>query len=142
MKKLSLVALAVFGLLLFVPAPAAKALDAKTYVTGTVTENGSPVSGANITAVCNGHEQYDTTDGSGAYLVEFNPTDCADADTVVVTATASGGRSGVEDGEVEGLSALLNIAVVNVTIPEFGTIAGVAALLAGAGVLFLARRGQ
>lgn len=111
-----------------------------------------PVAGATVTGECyssngsisSGDPVLTNTDGTycaGMVWTGDPPIECLDGDTVVVTAEkdgASGTSSGIVHG---GMVGNLNIAVVNVWIPEFSTVtAGIALIGAGMGFIFLRRR--
>lgn len=110
-------------------------------VTGVITENQVAVAGATVTVLCNGHTEVDTTDAQGAYLVTYPSADCPFGTTVKVTAK-KGTKSGVASGTVQGITTKLNLAIVNVSIPEYGMIGGIFAGGAGIGMLAFARRRQ
>ncbi|HVQ44307.1 MAG TPA: hypothetical protein VMT30_05070 [Candidatus Saccharimonadia bacterium] len=114
----------------------------QTDVTGVITENSIAVAGATVTVTCNGNAQVDTTtDAHGSYLVVFPVADCAFGDTVKVVAK-KGGKSGVSSGTVTGITTKLNLAIVNVSIPEFGLLGSLMAGTAGIGMLAYMRRRQ
>lgn len=110
-------------------------------VTGVITENQVAVAGATVTVLCNGHTEVDTTDAKGSYLVTYPSNDCPFGTTVKVTAK-KGTKSGVASGTVQGITTKLNLAIVNVSIPEFGLVGGLLAGGAGVGTLAYARRRQ
>lgn len=117
------------------------ATSAKTDVTGVVTDHAVPAGGAFVTVLCEGHTMTDTTDAHGSYLVTFPAADCPFGSTVKVTAQ-KGGKSGVASGTVEGKTTKLNLAIVNVAIPEYGLIGTMLAGGAGLGALAFMRRRQ
>jgi hypothetical protein len=140
MKKLLLLLALGFGLFVF--APTASALDPTTIVNGQVTENGTPVGGANVTVVCNGHNRTATTNAQGKYVVTYDEVLCPDGKTATVVAQ-KGGMGGSNTGTVEGTGvAGLNVAIVNVAIPEFGLLTGAAGLAAAGGLFVFMRRRQ
>jgi hypothetical protein len=110
-------------------------------VTGVITENHTAVAGATVTVLCNGHTEVDTTDAFGSYLVTFLAADCPFGATVKVTATKDN-KSGVASGTIQGITTKLNLAIVNVSIPEYGLIGGILAGGAGVGMIAFARRRQ
>jgi hypothetical protein len=112
-----------------------------TEVTGVITENQVAVDGASVTAKCNGNTQTDTTDAYGSYRVLYAAADCPFGSTVKVTAQ-KGGKSGVASGTVQGITTKLNLAIVNVSIPEYGLIGGALAAVAGMGAIVYTRRRQ
>lgn len=117
------------------------AVPPQTDVTGVVTENHVPVADADVTVLCNGNTEVDTTDAHGSYLVTFASADCPFGSTVKVTAK-EGTKSGVASGTVQGITTKLNLAIVNVSIPEYGLISGILAGGLGLGMLVYARRRQ
>jgi hypothetical protein len=130
------IALAVAGGLL--PATV-HALPAQTDVTGVITKDFAAVAGAMVEVTCGGTTKTDTTDGSGSYLVTFTTAECPFGPTVKVVAK-KGGYSGVGSGTVHGITTKLNIAIVNVSIPEYGWIGGIVAAGAGIGAIAFTRR--
>lgn len=139
LKRLSGALAAVVFAVAIVAAPSAGALPATTVVTGVVTKGGTPVGGAAVSVECKGHTSSDTTDASGSYLVAFSAGDCPFGSTVKVTA-AKGDMSGKASGTVRGETTKLNIAVVNVEIPEYGLLGGLLASGAGIGAIAFIRR--
>jgi len=114
----------------------------QTDVTGVITENHMPVAGATVTALCNGNTEVDaTTDAAGSYLVVFPIADCPFGSTVKVSAK-KGGKSGVASGTVQGITTKLNLAIVNVSIPEFGMLGTLMAGGIGFGLMAYMRRRQ
>jgi len=119
----------------------AMAAPAESDVTGVVTENQVAVAGATVTVLCNGHTEVDMTDNFGSYLVHFVSADCPFGSTVKVTAVKNG-KSGVSSGTVQGVTTKLNLAIVNVSIPEYGFIGTLIAGGAGIGLIAYMRRRQ
>lgn len=112
-----------------------------TDVTGVVTENQTAVPGATVTVLCNGNTETDTTDAWGSYLVTYPSASCPFGSTVKVTAV-KGGKSGVSSGTVQGITTKLNLAIVNVSIPEYGLIGTLMAGGLGIGLIAYMRRRQ
>lgn len=110
-------------------------------VTGVVTESHTPVAGADVAVTCNGKTETDTTDNWGSYRVAFAKADCDFGNTVKVVATKDG-KSGVASGTMQGITTKLNLAIVNVSVPEFGTIGLITAGAAGLGLMAFMRRRQ
>src|SRR5688500_1367023 len=141
MKKLLLAVLVA----VFVSAGAASgtvsAAPPQTDITGVVTENHVAVANANVTVLCNGNTQTDTTDAFGSYLVIFTTAECPFGVTAKVTAEKDG-KSGVKTGTVQGITTKLNLSIINVEIPEWGLIGAITAGGAGIGVIALMRRRQ
>jgi hypothetical protein len=113
----------------------------QTSITGVVTEAQVAVPGASVTVLCSGHTETDTTNAQGAYLVNYPSADCPFGSTVKVTAQKDG-KSGVASGTVEGKTTKLNLAIVNVEIPEYGLIGALMAGGMGAGFIAYRRRQQ
>lgn len=119
----------------------ANATAPQSDITGVITENQTAVADATVTVLCNGNSQTDTTDAFGSYLVTFPAGDCPFGTTVKVSAQ-KGTKSGVASGTVQGITTKLNLAIVNVSIPEYGMIGGIMAGGAGIGMIAFARRRQ
>lgn len=118
------------------------AAPAVTDVSGVVTHNGSPVSGASVTVTCNGNSDSNITDGTGTYLVAFAASDCPNGQTATVIAT-KGPLTGNNSGPVNGITNKLNIAVVDVAVvPEYGIIGLTGAAVIGGGAFMVMRRRQ
>lgn len=110
-------------------------------VTGVITENQVAVASASVTVLCNGHTLTDTTDAYGSYLVTFPAEDCPFGSTVKVSAQKDS-KSGVASGTVQGITTKLNLAIVNVSIPEYGLIGAIFAAATGIGMITYMRRRQ
>lgn len=110
-------------------------------ITGVITENHTAVSGASVTVSCNGKTGSDTTDNSGAYRVSLSKADCDFGATVKVVATKDG-KSGVASGVLQGITTKLNLAIVNVSVPELGTLGLIAAGGMGLGFMAYTRHRQ
>lgn len=124
------------------------AAESVVLVTGTIYESDgtTEVQGATISAVCE-HDSttYDadtdtTSDTGGDYSLTFTGKPCTEDDMVTVTATKDG-KSGSDSDVIKNFSAIgLDIAIINVSIPEFGTITAGLALLGGAAAHMWRRR--
>ena len=146
MRKRSLSILAVFGILVaslgLSVGVHAVTTPALTEVTGVITDNNlDPVPGANVTVTCNGHMASDTTDAAGSYRVSFPAGDCPFGTTVKVMAQ-KGGMSGMASDTVRGITTKLNLAIVNVSIPEYGLIGMISAAGVGLGLIAYTRHRQ
>ncbi|HSX01981.1 MAG TPA: hypothetical protein VLI05_01560 [Candidatus Saccharimonadia bacterium] len=119
----------------------AGATASQTDVTGVVTAHQVAVANASVRVTCNGHTQTDATDTHGSYLVVFPVSQCMFGDTVIVSAR-KGSMSGVTSGTVRGITTRLNLAIVNVSIPEYGLLGALAAGGAGIGLIAYKRRRQ
>jgi len=139
MKKLFLL---LVGLGLFAVASPTSALTPSfTVVAGKVTNNGQAVNSADVTVVCNTHSQNAVTNAQGDYGVTYDPADCPNGKIATVVASKTG-MGGTNSGKVDGVSTNLNIAIVNVSIPEFGVIAGFASVAMAGGLFIFMRRRQ
>ncbi len=141
MKKrlLSLFLIGAFFVASFVPLGSVSALPPQTDVTGVITHSGNPVAAADVTVTCGTTVKTDTTDANGSYLVTFASVECPFGSTVKVVAK-KGGYSGSNSGTVHGVTTKLNIAIVNVSIPEYGWIGGILAAGTGIGAIAFTRR--
>ena len=139
-KRLLTALLSSFALAVLLPATAMAATP-RTEVSGVVSSNGHPVTGAQVIVICDGHATKTHTDSTGTYLVQYKPSSlCPNGATAHVTATA-GGQGGNNNGNVQGLTERLNVAIVNVSVvPEFGIITGVSASILGGGAFLAIRR--
>ena len=117
------------------------ATPAQTDVTGVITENHVATENAHVTVECNGHTKMDTSDAFGSYLAVFTKAECDFGQTVKVTAEKDG-KSGVATGTVQGITTKLNLAIVNVSIPEYGLVGALMAGGVGLGLMGYMRRRQ
>jgi hypothetical protein len=140
-KLVSGLAVAAFVITGVGSASASAATMGHSDVTGVVTENHIALPGADVTVLCNSKTLMDTTDAYGSYLVSFDSVDCPFGSTVKVTAQKDG-KSGVSSGTVHGVTTKLNLAIVNVEVPEYGLIGAVTAGGAGLGLIVYKRRQQ
>jgi uncharacterized membrane protein YfcA len=140
-KKIAMAALAVAVVSVSTVGAIVHAAPGHTDVTGVVTENFVAVAGASVTVLCNGNTETDTTDASGSYLVSYLTAQCPFGSTVKVTAMKNG-KSGTSSGTVTGITTKLNLAIVNVSIPEYGLIGTLFAGGAGLGLIGYMRRRQ
>jgi hypothetical protein len=142
-KKIATIVAALSLLVTFaVPsiASAAPTTGLKTSVSGVIMNNGKPVKGAHVTVVCDNNARSTKTNNAGQYNVTFPKGDCNVGDTVTVVAS-KGGKGGVSSGKVTTGTVKLNVAIVNVALPELGLVTGAgAALTAGAGFLVVRRK--
>ena len=120
-------------------------VSAKTIVAGTIFNEDytETMEEANVIVSCV-HDNVTSVETTlsaldGVYGVEFYVAECDDGDTVSVYAE-KGEMSGTETGIVHDFDLTVNLAIINVTIPEFGLLIGAFTLVAGAGIFFLVRR--
>jgi hypothetical protein len=154
MKKL--IILGILAVVIILMTFSVTAETVPTLVAGVIYEadHTTPISGALVEATCDSVtlSQADSN-ADGSYSIDFSGTACSKGDTVYVTATADGGASGSNEGEVieysfnfvcpdeECLLTKIDVAVVNVSIPEFGILAGSACIIGAlAGFLVLRRK--
>lgn len=138
-KRIALFLTTVFAV---VALPAATfATGSKTDITGVVTNGGNPVVGAKVVVVCNSNSRKDTTDGTGTYLVQFPAAQCPAGAHATVVAT-KGKKGGTNSANINSVTNKLNVNIINVSIPEFGLIAGVGASLIGGGAFLVIRQRQ
>lgn len=127
----------------FVVLPAATfAMGATTDVSGFVTNNKVAVKGAQVVVTCDGHSKTTTSAKNGGYAVEFTAKQCPANSNVVAKATTAKGLSGTNSGPASPVSGTtnLNIATISIAIPEFGTIAGIVAVLIAGGAFLVLRK--
>jgi len=141
MKKILLGLAALFVSIGVVSTSAAAATPPQTDITGVITENHVAIANADVTVLCDGHTQMDTTDAFGSYLAVFPIGECPFGVTVKVTAVKDG-KSGVATGTVQGITTKLNLAIVNVAIPEYGLVGAITAGGAGIAMIAYMRRRQ
>ena len=143
MKKtiFAIMALMILGLVVSVSAITPATVTG--YVYGA--DHTTPVEGATVTATCNGHAATAvSSDADGSYYVIFDSAVCGFNAPVTVTAVKDG-QNGVGNGFTCALSenkdtdCEIPVALVDVSIPEFGVIAGAVALVGALGI-FLYRR--
>ena len=127
------------------------ASDQGTLIGGTiytdVNNNGNydqsvdtPVNGAAVTVVCDGHSVSTTSSNGGIYGVSFSVSECNLGDLLSVSAN-KGSLSGSEPGEVTDHILNWNVGIVNVPmVPEFGLIVGITTVLGALGMFFVVRR--
>lgn len=120
----------------------ASAIVFNTQVLGTVYDGEGPVSGAAVNVTCNAIVKSTISDVDGTYLVTYPQEDCGFNTAVHVVATKDD-----LTGENDGLTCIsseicdgIPVALVDVTIPEFGIIAGGIALIGALGIFIYKRK--
>ena len=139
MKRLIGSVLGIVGLVVFLMPGTALAASGLTDVSGVVTNNGQPITGAHVTVVCNNNNLTDNTDTTGTYVVQFTDTECPAGAKVTVVAT-DGSLGGTNSGVANALTTRLNVSIINVALPEFGVVTGIGAAIVGGGALMVIRR--
>ena len=114
-------------------------------VRGVITgSGGSPVSGANVSALCNGSTITTTSNGVGFYTMDFGNAACDSGNMVYVTAS-KGGQHGSNNGLMDKNGAAggveLDLALIDVPlVPEFSLITGVMTFLTSGGAVYFLRK--
>jgi hypothetical protein len=145
MKKILFAIMALFVLAL-VGTVSATVAPTLTVISGTVYEadNTTIVANAAVTVTCT-HASVDyvrtaTSAVSGSYGVVFPVSQCAVGDSVLVEAV-KGSADGSNTGTVDHTGrCLVNTGIINVSIPEFGVIAGAIALIGALGIFVYRRK--
>lgn len=110
-----------------------------TDVQGVVTVNNKGIDGASVVVVCNNQNLVTTTDAQGSYVVHFDAIDCPIGSKATVVATQNK-LGGVNTGLITSSApTTININIVNATVPEFGIIAGIVAVIIGGAAFFVIR---
>lgn len=129
--NLTLAAIAAVGVFVFsaVSASAQFPVISETWVSGTVYDGGgSPVSGGTVTVTCNGVNRFAGILSNGSYGVAYPQTECKVGDTVTASASTGAGSgsnsASVVNTPINGPIVDLDIAVIDITVPEFGLIGG------------------
>lgn len=118
-----------------------------TTISGLVTYNGSPVSGAHVTAVCDKNGVGSSsgsgqTNTSGIYTITFPESECSNKVDVYVNASkddlagSNSGTVGVDQG-IKSAYIPVELTQKPVSVPEFGFIPGIIATVSSTGA-FLA----
>ncbi len=111
---------------------------AQTWVSGTVySQSGTPVNGGTTSVNCGGIVKTAAINADGSYAVSFTQEECSAGDTASATANTSEGSGSnsapVENTSVNGPIVDLDVAVIDITVPEFGVIGGALTGLASVG---------
>lgn len=140
MKKLFTTLVSALALAI-IPLATASAAPSYTDVTGTIYYNGAHVGkGVKVTVKCNGNKLTTKTDKHGVYLVQFTKQQCPVRKNITVTATYDGITNTVT-GKACKQTNKLNVALINVSLPEMGLVTGIGATVAaGAGFYGIRRR--
>jgi len=133
----AIMALMILGVVASVSAATPAAVTGTVYGPGNTT-----ISGATVTVTCNSVTEPSVfSDIDGSYYVIFNETDCG-YNTPVTVSAVKGSESGTNTGLTcaNAEDCEIPVALVDVSIPEFGVIAGAFALLAGIGIVAYRRK--
>jgi uncharacterized protein YcnI len=124
---------------IIIPATAS-AHSSYTVITGRVTSaNGSAENHAKVSVKCNGKKRVTYTGRQGWYKISFSSRQCRVGNTVTVTASKNG-ETASNTGKVRSASCRLDVAFINVALPEMGFVTGIAATTIGGGTVLLVRR--
>lgn len=140
-KKISLFLASVLTIVALPLGAMAAASPTTTVVAGSVTDNGHGVKGAKVVVVCNSHSAKTTSGAGGGYEVTFTTKQCPNGKLATVVAT-KGGLGGTNSSTVKNFDATDDVAIVNISLPEFGLAAGIGATLIGGGAFLAIRRRQ
>jgi len=116
-----------------------------TAIGGTITDaNNAPVAGATVQVVCEHNlvnsTNTGTTDSVGAYALYFLSLHCGIGDKVWITADKSSSH-GTGTGIIDyNDNCHINSVMADVSIPEFGIVAGAIALIGLVSGVFIMRR--
>lgn len=107
----------------------------------------TPVEGANVDVACT-HDgitshQYDVSQSSGTYGVDFSISQCSMNDQLSVVATKNGVSSDPISGSVTDYVIKWDVGIVDVpfpVVPEFGIAVGAMTILSAVGIFFFVRR--
>lgn len=110
----------------------------ETWISGTVyNSEGTPVNGGSVNVTCGSTTKVAIIDGSGNYAKTFTQVECKAGDTATATASTSDGSGSssevVQNTVVNGPIVDLDIAVIDINVPEFGLIGGALTGLASIG---------
>lgn len=144
-RLLTSVILGTTAVALFILPSFAHAVVNETVVNGQVKDaSNNPINTASVSIICNGATINTSTDASGKYSATFDGTACPEGTTVTVHAT-KGGQNGSGSKAVKKVyddgSVIINLVLINISVPEFGLLTGVITTLASTGAyLFLKRK--
>ncbi len=128
-------------------ASAAVALETDPVIVAgkVIDKNGDPVPYPDVRVVCEGFDSDVVTgvlltEEDGSYSALITPEyGCTVGSTATVEASKEGVGSGVNSKEVMNFPTTVDVAIINVQIPEFATVSAGLALL-GAGAAYAYRR--
>ena len=108
-----------------------------TIVNGHVyaSDGHTPVSGANVKITCDSAVKETTTNSEGYYVVEYFDV-CNEGSTVTIESNGFTAEGKVKSSRV----ITKNIAYINLSVPEFGTIAALIALIGSVAVFAVIRK--
>ena len=111
-------------------------------VGGTVyqADKVTTVSGAAVDVTCNGVTESTSTNLVGDYYVTFAPGVCYYNDPVSVNAVKDGAKGSNDGVMCSAGKCIIPITVIDVTIPEFGVMAGAVALIGALGIFVYRRK--
>jgi hypothetical protein len=102
-----------------------------------------PVNGGSITVRCGSSTKVATIESNGHYGVSFTQSQCKSGDSASATASTSDGSgtnsTTVQNTNVNGPVVDLDVAVIDITVPEFGMIGGAVTALGAVGSYLVMR---
>jgi hypothetical protein len=117
--------------------------DNPAYVTGTVYDQAdNTVAGASVTVDCSTQTGETVTDLNGNYMICFDADVCTYNTPLYAEASKDGVGSGENNDETmcDEEECFVPIGIVDITIPEFGVIAGAFALVGALGIFMFRRK--
>lgn len=117
-----------------------------TLVSGTVYDSSNvPVSGGSVTVNCGSASKTVAIGSDGRYEASFTQAECKKGDAASANASTSkgsgSGSSTVYDGQNEGYHCNVDVAVIDITVPELGVVGGaVSSVISVAGYLAMKSR--
>jgi hypothetical protein len=114
-----------------------------TFVSGVISDGNGPVSGADVTVTCNGNVETATSDANGGYSVQYTGEECPYNSALTVEAngaTSSDATWSRTTNQYGCLEVIINVACVDITVPEFGAVVGVLTVLGALGTFLVVRR--
>jgi len=121
---------------------------AETWISGTVVDGANnPVNGGQVLINCNGTVKTVGILANGSYAASFPQSQCKAGNGVTATASTDEGSgsnsTSVQNTVVNGPIVDLDIAVIDITVPEFGLIGGFLTGAVGiAGYFFMRQRAE
>lgn len=105
-------------------------------VTGTIYDKAhNTVADANVSITCNSIVKTTTSLSDGSYSVEFLANDCGFNTPVIAHAQKDGAEGTATNSTCDGKECFIPVAIVDVTIPEFGLLGAMVIVIAGLGII-------
>ena len=137
-SKITLGILSILSAAALTATPVSAQVIAQTWISGTVyNASHVPVSGGSVNVHCGSATQVATIGADGSYGISFSQSQCKAGDTAAATANTSDGSGSnsttVTNTTVNGPIVDLDVAVVDITVPEFGLIGGIITMIGASG---------